>query len=375
MPRTTSTKHGGKSVFTATFVMETVLGNRTYYENLRSFIDWMPQVRAHWVEVSYFSEQSLWARLKLLPPHLRGPLMGRQQVRRGLRQRTADVAVFNTQVLGIHAGRLVNKQPYVLCSDLTPLRLDEMADAYGHRLEGNAIIKWYKHQANVRLMQGAARVFPMSHWNAQSVINDYGVDASRVEVISPGVDLTVWRPAEKEPQGPMRILFVGADIYRKGGDDLLAAFRSLPAGSAELVLVTRTKLPPEQGVFVYNNMQPNAPELLALYQSCDVFVLPTKAEGFGIVAVEASAIGLPVVATAVGGLTDIVADGETGLLMPPGDIRILTNHLRLLAENHDLRRRLGCGARARAEARFDAKANAARMVDLLEQIVSESRAK
>jgi glycosyltransferase involved in cell wall biosynthesis len=172
--------------------------------------------------------------------------------------------------------------------------------------------------------------------------------------------------------GPLQILFVGGDLARKGGEDLLAAFRALAPGSAELHLVTRAPLPPEPGVRVYNDLRPNSPELIALYRACDLFVLPTKAEAFGIAAVEASAAGLPVIATAVGGLTDIVIDGETGLHMPPGDVAMLTRHLRLLIEDPALRRRLGLAARARAEARFDARVNAARIVDLLQEIVART---
>ena len=55
---------------------------------------------------------------------------------------------------------------------------------------------------------------------------------------------------------------MGGDLHRKGGDVLLKAFRSLPAGSAELILVTRTKLPAEAGVTVYNNLQPNSAALI-----------------------------------------------------------------------------------------------------------------
>ena len=58
------------------------------------------------------------------------------------------------------------------------------------------------------------------------------------------------------------------------------------------------------------DLNPNDGALLSLYQSSDLFVLPTEAEAFGIAAIEASAVGLPVIATRVGGLTDVVVDGE-----------------------------------------------------------------
>ncbi len=354
----------------ATFVMEQHIGHRAYYENLRRFIDPVPTLQARWVEVTYESESSRWGQLPLLPQHLRGSLIGREQVRRGLSHQHADVAVFNTQVPAALGGGLVGHQPYILCTDITPLQYDEMAEHYGHQPDSDGFVKRYKHRANLKLMQGAAKVVPWSHWTAESVIHDYGVAPERVEVVSPGVDLDVWQPAGTRPSGPMRILFVGGDLHRKGGDDLLNAFRQLPQGLATLVLVTRTELPPEPGVEMYHHLQPNSPELIQLYHTAHLFALPTKAEAFGIAAVEASAMGLPVVATAVGGLTDIVVDGETGLTMPPGDVDTLAAHLRLLAENEGLRTALGRGARARAEERFDAKVNASRMVDLLRETVA-----
>ena len=122
----------------------------------------------------------------------------------------------------------------------------------------------------------------------------------------------------------------------------------------------------------YGNMQPNSPELIALCQSCDAFVLPTRAEAFGIAAVEATALGLPVIGTAVGGLPDIVAEGETGYVIPPGDVDALAAHLRRLAEDSALRQRMGRAARQRAEERFDARKNAARVIGVLEEVVKGS---
>ena len=115
---------------------------------------------------------------------------------------------------------------------------------------------------------------------------------------------------------------------------------------------------------VVNDLEPNDPRLLELFSRADVFVLPTLAETFGIAAVEASASGLPVVATRVGGLPDIVADGTTGLLTAPGDARALRSAIERLAGDPTLRTGLGRAARARAEACFDIDRNADRLLDV-----------
>ena len=107
----------------------------------------------------------------------------------------------------------------------------------------------------------------------------------------------------------------------------------------------------------------------SLFRSCDVLVLPTKADAFGIVAAEASACGLAVIMSDVGGARDIVVEGETGYLLAPGDLDLLVKRLSTLARDPDLRRRMGRAARARAQARFDAKKNGKKVVDTLVDVV------
>lgn len=359
----------------AAFFMEQHIGHRSYYQNLREVIDKLPQIQASWVPITYDPSKTLWNRLPLWFPRLQGAFAGRTEVRQGLRQTTrCDVALFNTQVPAVLGGSVVKEQPYVLCTDITPIQYDEMADQYGHEPDGdNAIGRW-KHKANVETLQGAQRILPWSSWTAASLIEDYGVDPERIEIVAPGVDLEVWRPdSDYIPEKTLKILFVGGDLMRKGGDVLLNAFRSLPHGVAELHLVTRTELPAEAGVTVYNHLQPNTPELIELYQKSDVFVLPTKAEAFGIAAIEASAAGLPVIATAVGGLVDIVVEGKTGFFIEPGDAPTLARRLQQLAKNIQLRQTLGEAARQRAEHRFDSKTNAGRIAEVLQEVVVETK--
>ena len=88
--------------------------------------------------------------------------------------------------------------------------------------------------------------------------------------------------------------------------------------------------------------------------AADVFCLPSYREGFGQVAIEAAACGLPVIASRIYGVTDAVADGETGLLHPPGDIEALERHMETLLEQPESRRRLGSAGRSRALSEFSA---------------------
>jgi D-inositol-3-phosphate glycosyltransferase len=89
-----------------------------------------------------------------------------------------------------------------------------------------------------------------------------------------------------------------------------------------------------------------------LYERAAVVACPSHREGFGVVCAEAMAYGRPVVASAVGGLLDLVVDGETGLLVPPRDPAALRGALERLLADQAVRRRLGEAARKRARERF-----------------------
>ena len=351
----------------ATLVMEQHLGHLSYYRNLRSRIDIDGRLEPTWVEVDYEENASMVSRLPKFPSRFRGILGGRAQVVAGLRNSTPDIALFNTQVPAVLGFTQLYRQPYLLSTDITPRQYDRMAEHYGHRPDSGGSVAAAKHAINVRVFKQARKVICWSRWCGDSLVQEYGLNEDHVEVIAPGVDLRVWQPpAEKNIGSRPKLLFVGGDLERKGGRLLIEAFRRLPSGSAELNLVTRSDyLAESNDIVVHKDLSPNSPKLVSLYQSCDVFVLPSSAEAFGIAAVEACASGLPVVATRSGGLTDIVVEGETGYTVEPGDVEALADRLRLLAEDHDLRTNMGAAGRTRAELLFNADSNGRRIAELL----------
>ena len=152
---------------------------------------------------------------------------------------------------------------------------------------------------------------------------------------------------------PPTIVSVGRLVLPKSFWILGKALRALEPGSFRALVVgdgpQETFLRGIEGVELLGE-RGDVPALLA---RSDVFALSTLSEGMPISVLEAMAAGLPVVATAVGGIPEIVVDGETGLLVPPQDDQALAAALRRLLADRELRHRMGAAGRARAERLFD----------------------
>jgi glycosyltransferase involved in cell wall biosynthesis len=165
--------------------------------------------------------------------------------------------------------------------------------------------------------------------------------AEKVRVIPSGVDLP---PEGGEEAEPPEVLYAGRLSAEKGVLELAEAARGLNlvvAGDGPL----RDRLPGARGFVPHDELQ-------GLYARAAVVACPSRREGFGVACLEAMAHGRPVVATSVGGLRDLVADEETGLLVPPRDPQALRSALERLLADRDLRRRLGAAGRERARERF-----------------------
>jgi glycosyltransferase involved in cell wall biosynthesis len=140
------------------------------------------------------------------------------------------------------------------------------------------------------------------------------------------------------------VLYAGRLSPEKGIEELVAAANGLSlvvAGDGPL----RAQVPGALGFVPHDELQ-------RLYSRAAVVVCPSRREGFGVTCLEAMAHGRPVVASAVGGLTDLVVDGETGLLVPPRDPVALRAALTRLLRDASLRRRMGAAGRLRAQERF-----------------------
>jgi glycosyltransferase involved in cell wall biosynthesis len=149
-----------------------------------------------------------------------------------------------------------------------------------------------------------------------------------------------------EPDEPAHVLFAGRLSPEKGIEEFLAATDGRPR-----VVVGAGPVRVRDAIgFVPRH------ELAGYYERAAVVCVPSRREGYGVVAREAMAHGRPVVATAVGGLVDAIADGATGLLVPPRDVEALRASVDRLLADASLRARLGAAARAAAVEQFSAAA-------------------
>lgn len=192
-----------------------------------------------------------------------------------------------------------------------------------------------------------------------------GLDGDRIRVVPSGVNPALFGEASYVPRGGRCILFLGRLHPQKGVDTLVRAMADLP--DAQLVLAgdgpdraQLERLAVQLGVrdrirflgFVGHDAVPK------LFRSADVFVMPSRYEELGTAIIEAMACGLPVVASRTGGIPDLVEDGHTGLLTPPGDPVALAEALGRVLSDVDLAVALGCAARERSTAyRWPALAN------------------
>jgi glycosyltransferase involved in cell wall biosynthesis len=273
-----------------------------------------------------------------------------------------DGLFVHTLTIAMLAGDIFRKKPAVLSSDGTPLNKRNMRLEYGLASQ-NKLAELGKRSVYRHVFRRAAGFVAWSNWTKASFVEDYGCREEDVVVIPPGIQLDQFAPGDRSHPLP-RILFVGGDFVRKGGDLLLDVFRKRLRGKAELVLVTRDEVASaETGVHVHRDVTANSPRLRELYGTCDIFALPTRADCYSVACMEAMAAGMPVVATDVGGIADIVQ--QNGFIIAPDDAASLGDALETLVTDSSKRRQMGEASRLEAGRRFESRENARRLFEFV----------
>ena len=350
------------------FALEYSLGHTTHAQNLKRALTQYPEITPTYVDLPYDGMAGAWTRLPGVRSNwsLRASLGAWLGMRRHIRH--LDGALYHTQVTSLFAAGLMRQTPSVVSLDATPLQYDALGAFYGHVPSTNARLEAVKKRLNQRAFGAARHLVAWSEWAKASLVADYGVPAEKITVIPPGIDTDLWRRERPlRVAGPLRLLFVGGDFPRKGGDTLLEAFRRLPPGLAELAVATKT---PNVGnnlpnITVRHDVQPNSEALLHLYASADLFVFPTRGDCLPLAVMEALTSGLPVITTTVGALPEAVTHGETGWIVPPDDPAALADALLTLASDRAQIVRLSAQAAEVGRERFSAATNYGRLIDVV----------
>jgi glycosyltransferase involved in cell wall biosynthesis len=215
--------------------------------------------------------------------------------------------------------------PVVYYSDTTFRAMEN----YYYPLEKmHPITRWEGNHIEGRAITRSDIAVYSSPWAAESAVKHYGVDPGKIRIITFGANMDEVPTRESLRQGSTdgrcRLLFVGRDWERKGGQiavDALLALRRRGI-DAELTIIGCTPEPefthPSLHVIPYldKHRPEQRAELADFYLNSDIFFLPTRAECSGVVFCEASANGLPVVSTDTGGVSSVVVEGVNGYLLP-----------------------------------------------------------
>ena len=259
---------------------------------------------------------------------------------------------------------------------LRPWKADQLSTGY-------LLSTWIEKTA----VEAADRVIAVSATMREDILAHFRVDPSKVIVIHNGIDPERFRPTDKRDaldgfgvRTPY-VLFVGRITDQKGIFHLLEAATRLPPG-VQVVLCASAPDTPEiearlrravsahpNAVWI-NEMVPHD-VVTQLYSHAAVFACPSVYEPFGLINLEAMACETPVVASAVGGILEVVVDGETGLLVEPARPDVLAEALTRVLANPALGRSMGRAGRRRVETRFSWSSVAERTEQVYSDAIAE----
>jgi len=229
------------------------------------------------------------------------------------------------------------------------------------------------HSVEWWLANSADALITCSRAMREEAIVLFDVEPEPITVLHNGIEPRGWRVSDAEvatararyaPDGAPLLLFVGRLEYEKGVQDLIAGLRDIRGSHpgtrvvvagrgrmAEPLLAQARKLRVRRAVHFAGHL-PDA-ELAALLAAADAVVLPSRYEPFGIVALEAAAVGAPLVASTAGGLAEVVIPGETGLAFEPADVAGLVRAVRAVLDDPAAARARARAAKARLATDFD----------------------
>jgi len=294
-----------------------MLGNREMTRRLVNALDRLPEVEPTYVLLTVDDyanyPASFWA---LLTDPWQAQNMARKKAQRVI-QKPFDILIVHGWEYAIAFRELAQRMPAALMMDSVPATMNL-------HLRFRGLGGWKRqlaHQVHDRAFRAAAADFkfflPKSSDGAASLEHDYGVQPEQCFITLVPQDLQVWAPGKKAFSPPWRLLFVGNDFARKGGDFLLRLYSEHLAGTCVLTIASNDstlvgrQLP--AGIELLRSA--TREQMLQAYQSSHLFLLPTLQDFAPQVLAEAASTGLPALAKDVDGARDLIRNGETGFVL------------------------------------------------------------
>ncbi|HWF07182.1 MAG TPA: glycosyltransferase family 4 protein [Bryobacteraceae bacterium] len=300
-------------------ILTTILGHKTACERLTGALDRLKDVDPIYVFVTrddYLRYRApRWARLS---DPWEAQFVARRKAEPFLKQ-PFDALLVNCWELAVAFRDVAARVPSAVVMDAVPATIRAQLRQQGISGFKRSLADWAHHRAFSRAAKHLAVFFPKSSVCSASLQQDYGVAADRCFVTLAPQHLDVWKPCPQRPSAPpVRLLFVGNDFARKGGELLLRLYSERLSDKCTLTIasndpaLTARALP--AGVELLRDHTRD--QLLPVFQRSHLFVFPTQQDYTPEVVAEALAAGVPCVTGEVDGTRDLIRDGENGFVMP-----------------------------------------------------------
>lgn len=255
----------------------------------------------------------------------------------------------------------IKEYQYFIYSDASIRQLDDFV--YYQKSEchnTNKIIRIYRtikyalykglfNRAILRLVRHGHHFLCVSNWYLNALQNEYAIPKGQITLLPTGIDGSFWKEKRQALDTKFRILFIGNDFVRKGGDLLVEIAQRPEFEEVEFHFVTQhypSIIPPNASF--YNDIPPNSKELLSLMHLCDLFVMPTRADCSSFALLEAASCGLPAIISDMGGISELVEHNVTGILL--NDLNLDNITAAILRYKKDKQFLHSCGNKARTKA-------------------------
>ncbi|MEN8208319.1 MAG: glycosyltransferase family 4 protein [Candidatus Fermentibacteria bacterium] len=249
-------------------------------------------------------------------------------------------------------------------------------------------LKAFLYRLYVKWLLGMAEMVWANSMNTQEAIESIGIAADRIRLINPGFEKDPCAlPDRSSRSGPVKLLCVGSISPRKAQHMIVAACAYLENGSFEVEFAGSTESDEKYSAGVLELIEKEnlsgsmkvsgeltRDDLVLAYLKADILVHPASWEAFGMSILDGMWYGLPVIASDIAAIPELVRHGENGLLTQPGNIRELADAIRSLIDNRDMRLQMGEKSRMFAENMNDWNDTGREFMEFVMTAVKEKKA-